>query len=118
MEYKSFNGLHLIRQFSGDEEILLDMISIFHHKLPELLAALRESIEYKDADKLRLNAHTIKGVLSNFFAEPVRELAYELELRGKEANFDDSLILLNRLENQLMVFIYELRSLKKDLNQI
>lgn len=104
-----------MNQFNGDEEILLEMISIFQDTWPDLLDPIRDSIENKDADKLRLNAHTFKGVLSNFFAEDGTMLAYELELRGEHAKFEDSWVLLNRLEDQLTLFLYEIISLKKTL---
>lgn len=107
-----------MQQFQGDEEVLLEMISIFQDTYPDLLGPIRDSIQERDADKLRLNAHTFKGVFSNFFAEDGAMLAYELELRGQKAQFDDSHILLNRLEDQLMLFLYEIVVLKKSLDKI
>lgn len=104
-----------MNEFNGDEDILLDMINMFQSRFSELLSHIRESILAHDAKKLKMDAHTIKGVLSNFYAEEGRLLAYELEKRGEQSKFDDAILLLNRLENVLQLFLYELNELKTKL---
>jgi len=115
MEYKTFDGLNLLEQFRGDEEILLEMISIFEDNLADLLVPIRKSVINKDAEQLKLYAHTFKGVLGNFYAEKGKELAYKLEVFGEQSNFDHCIDVLNQLENQLHLFIYELNFFKKNL---
>lgn len=115
MRYTSFNDLHLMNEFNGDEDILVDMISMFQEGLGALLGPLRESVLSQDDNKLRISAHTIKGVLGNFYAEEGRKLAHELEKCGTQSVFDDALDLLNRLEDQLLLFLYELNKLKSKL---
>ncbi len=115
MGYTSFNDLHLMNEFNGDEDILLDMINMFEKGINELIGPIRESILNEDGDKLRVTAHTIKGVLANFYAEEGKQLASELEKRGEQSLFDDALHLLNQLENQLLLFLHELKNLKEKL---
>ncbi len=115
MKYRSFNDSSLINHFNGDEEILLDMIVIFKDKLAALLDPIRESIFTRNAEQLRINAHIFKGVMGNFYSEEGRELAFELEKRGKESSFDGALELLNKLENLLQMLLFELKSLVETL---
>lgn len=115
MAYTSFDDQHLIEQFRGDEEILLDMINIFQDGLYDLLEPIRQSVLSEDADKLRINAHTFKGVLGNFYSEEGSNLAFELEKRGAHSEFIDAMDLLNQLENLLQKFVFELNSLKVNL---
>lgn len=118
MDYKSFNGPHLVKQFSGDEEILFEMITIFQDSYTDFLEPIRESIQVRDADKLKLNAHTFKGVLSNFYAEDGAMIAYELEIRGERGQFEDSHSLLIRLEAHIRLLLDELVHFKESLNKL
>lgn len=117
MQFKSFNEDHLLKHFSGDEEILLDMIDTFESSLLSLLSPIRESIQNKNADQLRINAHTFKGIMRNFYAGAGVDMAHQLEQRGLDSKFEDTLSLLNRLEDQLVLFVFELDTLKKSLNK-
>lgn len=106
-----------MKQFNGDEEILLDMINIFKESLNSLLDSIRNAIENKNGNQLRINAHTFKGVMSNFFAQTCEEKALALERRGEDHDFEDALEILNDLEDQLMVFLFELHILKEKIRK-
>ena len=118
MELKSLNAPVLLNHFRGDEEILLDMIKAFEEGVDSLINLIREAIETKNADQLRINAHTLKGIMRSFYAEDGSLMAHELEMRGYNSVFDDALEILNRFEDQLMLFLHEIRFLKKDLDKL
>lgn len=118
MDFKSINVATLLNHFDGDEEILLDMIHAFERALENLINPIREAIFEKNADQLRINAHTFKGIMRSFYVDTVSEMAHELEQRAINENFEDVFEILNKLENQLMIFLYELQFLKNDLNKI
>lgn len=107
----------LLTNFKGDEEILLDMIDAFEHALDTLINPIRESIYSQNADQLRISAHTFKGMMRSFYAEEASKMASELELKGSHTDFEGTYDILNKLENQLMIFLYELQFLKQDLNK-
>ena len=114
MQYKSFDVSSLREHFKGDEEILLEMITSFFGIFNELLNPIRDSIVFEDADQLRLNAHNLKGVMSNFYAEASSKLAHELELKGQHETFDETIEILHELETHLVFFLYEMQLFKKD----
>lgn len=118
MNFKTINAPNLLNHFSGDEEILLEMIHAFQNGVYNLLNPIRESIVNQDGDQLRINAHTFKGILKSFYAEEGSVVAYELELRGLSSKFEDALVILNKFENQLMLLLYDLQFLQKKLNTI
>lgn len=115
MEYKTFNHSHLFEQFRGDEEILLEVITIFLEGHQEVVRGLREAIDERDAEKLRINAHTLKGVLGNFYAVDGARTAYELEKSASDPDYQKSQALFKSLEDFLKVFLTELEILKKSL---
>lgn len=117
MNFKSIDISLLLNHFSGDEEILLDMINAFEHALDNLINPIRDSISDQDGDQLRINAHTFKGIMKSFYVKAGSDMSEELELRGINSDFDGIYEVLNKLENQLMIFLYELQFLKKDLDQ-
>lgn len=117
MDFKSIDKELLLKHFSGDEEILLDMINAIHKGIHNLLDPIRESIYNQNADLLRINAHTFKGIMNSFYSSAASKVAHELEMRGQNSIFDDALTLLNELEDMLMLFIYEIEFLKKDLDK-
>lgn len=117
MKFKTINAPNLLDHFNGDEEILLDMIQAFQNGLYNLLNPIRDSILNRDGDQLRINAHTFKGILKSFYSEEGSNVAYELELRGLSSKFEDALEILNKLEDYLMLLLYDLHFLRKDLDK-
>ncbi len=64
---------------ADDVELLRSLVDLFVESCPGQMAALRESIARGDAVLVRRQAHTIKGAVANFGAEPVVDAAFELE---------------------------------------
>ncbi len=117
MVYQSFNEQYLLKQFQGDEEILLEMIDAFSGSYEDLIGSIRKSIQEKQGDELRLHAHTFKGILRNFFSENGAKIAYELELRGHKSQFEDSSKLLAQLEEHMSLFLGEIAVFKDHLDK-
>ncbi|MBY0413581.1 MAG: hypothetical protein K2Q18_05425 [Bdellovibrionales bacterium] len=117
MDFQSINEPYLRKQFKGDEEILLEMIILFQENMYKLLDGIRTSIEVQDAIQLRINAHTFKGIMRGFYADQSEKMAYALEKGATSANFSEATIILHKLEDHLMLFIYDLHRLKKSLNE-
>lgn len=115
MEYKSFDVDTLLKQFEGDEEILVDMITHFISSAHNLMNSLKDSIEAQDVEKLKLNAHTLKGVMSNFYADESKKLAIDLEKCAERGVFDRTEEILHQLEAAQKSFINEVVFLKNKL---
>lgn len=62
-----------------DKELLLTMATMFLEEWDDHLSGLAKAIERQVIADVRLNAHTLKGLLAMFHAEPARRCAQEIE---------------------------------------
>ena len=92
-----FDPNALLANFSGLEEVLENAIKSFFTVYLTLLSNIQQAIEAKDSKKLTVAAHTFKGAVSNFFAEPCRTLAAKLEQMGASNQIEGAEVLLSEL---------------------
>ena len=96
--------------YGEDIEIIEDLIEIFDSTYPETMAALEEAINANDSGNIELHAHTLKGMVANFFATDLKEMFYALEIKGKEqASVDVSE--LDPIKEQLPKVTEELKAI-------
>ncbi len=78
----------------NDRELMRDLLSIFKEEFPQRHKALRQAVESLDAARVVLEAHSLKGMLSNLAAGEAANAAAQLEhlARAKETSkFRESL---------------------------
>ncbi len=97
-----------------DKEIVLDIINMFVEEYPERMQKIKQNIADKDFDNLKFNAHSLKGVVSNFVAEEARAAAKRLEDKGANKDGSDLDALFADLEQKTQQVIDELNELKKE----
>ena len=78
----------LLKAFDGDWDFLKEVVDVFLSDYPGLLDNLRRSHKDGDSDTLMRAAHSLKGMLKHFQADPAAETAFELEIKGRENTFD------------------------------
>ncbi len=100
-----------LEQVGGDREVLKEVINIYRQEYPKQLEEIQQAINKKDADALRLIAHTIKGAVGNFDAKPAFETALALENIGKSGD-------LSNAENVFNKLTQELKRLDEEFNKI
>lgn len=81
-----FEKEKLLGHFDGDEELIGDLLEIFESSYNEPLTKLKEALEQSDAKGVELHAHTLKGMLSNFFIDDLIEVAFGIEKMGRSGN--------------------------------
>ena len=64
----------------------------------------------EDFKKIELHAHTLKGMIANFFAEDLRVAAYDIEKMGHNSEISGYESQLAVLDEKLPMLITELRS--------
>jgi len=77
----------LLSQCDGDEELMSELVSIFHENTPQIVQAIGEAVEKRDGPALAAQAHKLMSSLGPFGAETARTLALRLEKHGQENNF-------------------------------
>ncbi len=55
--------------FEGYEDILLELIQDFKDEYPKMIQEIEDAYEKQNMEELERHAHTLKGVVSNFFCE-------------------------------------------------
>jgi histidine phosphotransfer protein HptB len=70
-------------RFDDDEELLVEIYRVFISEVPGRRASIEAALASGDLTQLTRLAHSLKGVSSTIFAEPLRQVAYELELAAR-----------------------------------
>ncbi len=65
-----------------DSSIVLEIIDIFIQEYPARIASIRNDIANGDFARLKFDAHSLKGVVANFFAHTAQQHARDLEMKG------------------------------------
>ena len=104
-----FDESKLMTHFDQDKEMILELVEVLKETYPETSSKLKTAIESEDFSNIELHAHTVKGMLSNFFAEELRETAFKLEKMGREKSLDKPLELYASIDEKVPLLIRELR---------
>ena len=90
-----------LREFEGDRILLTEVLKGFMENVSRQIKILRRAIVSQDPERVRLEAHSIKGGAANLRADPLSRIAFELEKIGKSGALEDGPGVLKRLENEL-----------------
>jgi len=96
----AINKAVLLKAFDGDWDFLKEVVDVFLSDYPRLIDDLRRAHKESDSNTLMRAAHSLKGMLRNFQAEPAAEVAFELENQGKADNFDGVAEVIENLAGQ------------------
>jgi HPt (histidine-containing phosphotransfer) domain-containing protein len=78
-----------------DREVVVEIINIFFEEYPNRIEILEKNMAELDYKGLAFNAHSLKGVVSNFSAPALFELAREVETIAsalRDGNTDPDLV--------------------------
>ena len=70
------------------EDFAKETVLSFLETLPKLTTDIEMAITSKNASELEFAAHSLKGAISHFYAEPSRLLCWKLEQMGHGKDFD------------------------------
>ncbi len=74
----------------GDEEVIQIICPMFLNACDQQVDEIRTALRNADAELLHRSAHTFKGLVANFCAKPIEQLAKALEQKGKQNDFSDT----------------------------
>ena len=69
----------LLERTENDRELMRDLLTIFKGEFPERLQALNEAVTSRNSANVILEAHALKGMLSNLAAIEAAAAVAELE---------------------------------------
>jgi HPt (histidine-containing phosphotransfer) domain-containing protein len=91
----------LLARVDGDQELLRTMVGLFLDECSRLLLTLREAAARGEAKTLECAAHTLRGMVSQFVAEPECETVMKLETMGRTGELDHAPELCASLEQEM-----------------
>ncbi len=112
---KNFIDLEeLLERTENDLELMRDLLSIFKEEFPQRHQALREAVESLNTAQVVMEAHSLKGMLSNLAAVEAATAVGELERLGRKnetSGFRESLshfeVIAKELLRQVETFMAE-----------
>jgi HPt (histidine-containing phosphotransfer) domain-containing protein len=97
-----------MQRLGNDRELLGEFIEIFLDDSPVMLEKFAAGLEVSDAKKIRESVHAIKGLASNFGAEPFCKLAQQIENAAAAGDVETC-------QQQMPTFLALFESLKAEL---
>ena len=92
-----FDRNEALARAGGDEDLLLEIVSMFLEDCPILCEDINKAITAKDSVSLSSAAHTLKGVLANFGSSNSHQSAQLLEAIGRAGEIDGASIVFSEL---------------------
>jgi CheY-like chemotaxis protein/HPt (histidine-containing phosphotransfer) domain-containing protein len=90
-----------LNEFEGDKTLLMEVLAGFVQNVRGQIGIIRQALICHDADRVRIEAHSIKGGAANLRADELSRMAFELEHIGKSGELERGDEVLKRLENEL-----------------
>ncbi|GAB4330190.1 MAG: hypothetical protein Kow0037_05740 [Calditrichia bacterium] len=98
---KLINEKELKTRFKEDMDLLEELVEMFENDQESNLKSLHLLFEQRNWEDLEREAHSLKGVLASFAAQPAREEAFKLEKGARERRIDDCESALSALDEWL-----------------
>jgi PAS domain S-box-containing protein len=94
-----FTVLATLRDLSepGQPDPVVELIDLFMEDAPDRLHAMQTSLDRRDAEALKIAAHSLKGSAKNLGAKPLAKCCAELERQTHAADWDNALLTLKAI---------------------
>ncbi len=91
----------ILERIGGDRELLRELAGLFVGDCPRMLSDIQDAVRDGNAEALQKAAHALKGSVSNFAAEAAVQVAFRLEMMGRNQDMTDAAQALNELEREI-----------------
>lgn len=110
-ELFDFNIINSLKEMDepGEPSFYSELITIYLGQSPGLIEDIRTSYNLKNSEQMGRAAHTLKGSSLNVGLRKFAEICKELELKGKNNDFDDVDKLLENLDVYYLITVKELK---------
>ncbi len=105
----------LLERMESDVELIATLLTLFESDGPELLAEIDAALAAEDGERVERAAHTLKGAVGVFAADPARERAELVERLARGGALAEARGAYELLRSSVEVLLTELRSLVVEL---
>ncbi|MFW6240470.1 MAG: response regulator [Thermodesulfobacteriota bacterium] len=92
-----FDWPEFVRRVGGNETLCRELVGVFLDRMPVQRDRLIEAMATGDLEKIRSEAHAVKGMAANISAPRLRDVAAEAERRAAEGDPDGAARAVRRL---------------------
>jgi two-component system, sensor histidine kinase and response regulator len=100
-----------LERMDGDRGLMEELGRLFAEECPKNMAAMRQALDARDAERLERLAHTMKGSSASLGAMRVSEAALALERQIRSGNLNDAGMRIDDLQHELDALWPELEAL-------
>jgi PAS domain S-box-containing protein len=100
----------VLADFSGDQQLLGDVLETMLEETPKLIASLEQSIAAGKIEDAHRHAHTLKGTLRILHVTPLIELAEALETAAHNGTLPAEGLILVTLKSRLAELMQEIEA--------
>ena len=104
----------LLEHFEYDIELIQTLKEQFQLRFSQAFEELDQAIELDDFETIRMSAHSLKGAISNFFCEPLRNCALAIEQKASVHDNSGLIELLTSLKKEAPKLIEEIEGIIKE----
>ncbi len=101
-----------------EKDVIIEIINIFDNEYDERFDTLTRNIAENDFDKLKFNAHSLKGVVANFMDPEVIRLSQRFDEMAKNRESNGLLPLFEELKQHAAALRDELLKIREELNSL
>ena len=95
---RQFDGLEL----PGEPSLIRQLVQRLMVSAPVRLASIKTAIDERDADRVRHEAHALKGIVGNVGAISLSGILQTLEKKGESREFDDAPKIFREIEAEFV----------------
>jgi two-component system, sensor histidine kinase and response regulator len=107
-----FNRTALLERLGGDEQLLARVVGLFLEDCPARMAAIKEAVDAQSPERIRTEAHALKGAAANLSVSELVEAARVLEQIGAEGRVEAAAAAWGRLESEAKRAMDAVRSVR------
>jgi signal transduction histidine kinase/CheY-like chemotaxis protein/HPt (histidine-containing phosphotransfer) domain-containing protein len=85
----------------NNRKLFKELMQYLVDEIPSYLEHLTQAVNSQNGEALKREAHKIKGAAAALNADAVKDVAYQLELKGQNKNFAQTKELLGEMETEL-----------------
>ncbi|MEZ0311125.1 MAG: ATP-binding protein [Myxococcota bacterium] len=91
----------LMGRLGGDEQLVAEVVGMFMHEGPAMLAALQREVSRGEPVAIERAAHKLKGALLSLSAGTAANIAKEMELAARESDVSRAPVMVVHLEQEI-----------------
>ena len=115
--YTLINDRKILFEFDEDLDIFEELIEDYRARFHLMTDNIKIGIQNKSSEEVRIAAHTLKGVVANFYSDKLTQLAFKMETSSHEGNWPEMQELYEEFINENDKVLVEVSAFIKEQNE-